>query len=286
MCQSGGQYGYGTIFRVTTHGAYKVIHHFTASEGQNPMSALAQGPSGDDNLYGTTMGGAVNTNGILFKTDTAGANFQILHAFTGSEGSQPMCTPLAFSNGYLAGTCSSGGGYGGGTVWFCSTDGSNFGDYVSLGSNEGDIPYYAGLLDFVSFSALNQYLEGTAFAGGAYNQGTLYGVNVNTLSKSIAHSFNNAVGEGSGPVGGFLFDWASGNDYGVCLNGGANGMGTLYAFHRSSGVLTVLEAFGGSGDGASPLYCPVLGADGYLYGVTGFGGAYGYGVIYKHTTTP
>ena len=36
----------------------------------------------------------------------------------------------------------------------------------------------------------------------------------------------------------------------------------------------------------TPSYCPLLAEDGYLYGVTGFGGAYGYGVIYKHTTTP
>lgn len=285
MCFSGGQYGYGTIFQVTTKGVYKVIHHFQASEGQYPINALVQGAYPDNNLYGTLMTGEVNSNGCLFSTDTTGANFQVIHVFSGSGGSQPECTPFLL-NGYLIGTCSSGGYYGLGTLWSCKTDGTGFGDYFSFDGSFGEIPYYAGALSYRYASSVQQYVEGTAFAGGEYNQGTIYAENIMRPGASAVHAFNNNFGEGSGPIGGILYDRTSGNYYGCCLNGGINSKGTLYAYNRPSGVLTVLQAFGGSGDGATPSYCPVLGVDGYLYGVTGFGGAYGYGVIYKHTTTP
>jgi uncharacterized repeat protein (TIGR03803 family) len=81
--------------------------------------------------------------------------------------------------------------------------------------------------------------------------------------------------------------------YGTTFSGGANGTGTVYEI-TPNGVgwnLTVLHTFGaftGSGgqyganaDGAMPQAGPILATDGYLYGAASYGGAYGYGTLYR-----
>ena len=50
--ESGGAYGYGTVFRMSPDGTLVTLAHFDGYQGANPEGALVQGADG--NLYGTT----------------------------------------------------------------------------------------------------------------------------------------------------------------------------------------------------------------------------------------
>ena len=43
----------------------------------------------------------------------------------------------------------------------------------------------------------------------------------------------------------------------------------------------VLHSFGATGDGASPNAGVIMGPDGALYGATSYGGAHGYGTVFR-----
>ena len=73
------------------------------------------------------------------------------------------------------------------------------------------------------------------------------------------------------------------NLYGTCTFGGANGFGVVYKL-TLAGVFTTLHAFSSAGgDGFEPAGPPIQASDGNFYGVTQFGGASGFGTVYKIT---
>ena len=64
-----GQYGYGSVFKLTRSGGgwvYTSLHDFTGgSDGSNPMCALVFDSYG--NLYGTASGGGDRQDGVIFQ---------------------------------------------------------------------------------------------------------------------------------------------------------------------------------------------------------------------------
>ena len=75
MTSAGGANGSGTIFKITTGGAYTVLRHLVnATDGANPEGSLVQGTDGD--LYGMTY-----SNGRIFKITTV----SIMLVFTKSS---------------------------------------------------------------------------------------------------------------------------------------------------------------------------------------------------------
>jgi len=82
--------------------------------------------------------------------------------------------------------------------------------------------------------------------------------------------------DGSQPHGPLAED-SAGNLYGTTFAGGAHGFGAVIKLSLVSGVWqeTVLHSFTGGHDGANPYASVLLGADGKLYGTTGFGGKSG-----------
>ena len=92
----GGAYGWGTVFKLDSHGNYAVLYDFTNGlDGGYPGTDLVVDSGG--NLYGTTLqGGDTECSlgymgcGVLFKLDPAG-NETVLHTFHGGDGA-PQCT--------------------------------------------------------------------------------------------------------------------------------------------------------------------------------------------------
>src|SRR6202012_5707166 len=93
-------YGDGAcIFRINTDGSgYTNLHTFNLnSDGVNPLGVLFQGSDGA--LYGTTSLGGTNGGGVVFKINTDGNGYQVLHSFgAGKDGNAPRAALIQANN--------------------------------------------------------------------------------------------------------------------------------------------------------------------------------------------
>jgi uncharacterized repeat protein (TIGR03803 family) len=139
----GGTGGAGTVFSLKTDGSqFTTLHTFsptnaitgTNSDGASPASVLILSGS---KLYGTTMIGGVSSNGTVFRLNTNGSDFTVLHNFTAGKGRNPLLYPtnddgampnggLLLWNDTLYGTAQFGGSSGNGTIFALNTDGTGF----------------------------------------------------------------------------------------------------------------------------------------------------------------
>ncbi len=126
----GGSFGFGTVFKVDPSGHETVLHSFRGvsegmmnGDGANPLATLVFDAQG--NLYGTTLAGGDDLNGIscqdlsygcgtVFKLSPSGHE-TVLYRFTGTNGDGEFAASnLVFdTQGNLYGTTAYGGsGYG------------------------------------------------------------------------------------------------------------------------------------------------------------------------------
>jgi uncharacterized repeat protein (TIGR03803 family) len=162
--QLGGNYSFGTVFKVDSAGKETVLYRFRGgSNGDQPVGGVIMDKAGD--LYGTTQGGGTSYDGTVFKLNPVG-NKPVLYSFaSGVDGSQPDAGVIADVAGNLYGTTAYGGGiacFGGGcgTVFKLDKTGKETVLYSFTGGADGALPV-AGL---VRDAAGNLY--GTADYGG------------------------------------------------------------------------------------------------------------------------
>jgi uncharacterized repeat protein (TIGR03803 family) len=110
MTVLGGTSNKGTIFKINTAGGdFSLLRSFAGNpgDGGNPYGKLVQ--SGTV-LYGLTASGGSSDLGTIFKLETSGANFSLLHQFSGGadDGSVPYGSPI-LSGGILYGVTGQGG---------------------------------------------------------------------------------------------------------------------------------------------------------------------------------
>jgi uncharacterized repeat protein (TIGR03803 family) len=103
---------------------------------------------------------------------------------------------------------------------------------------------------------------------------------------AVLYSFcaKKGCADGKQPQNVTLASDAKGNLYGTTLYGGADQVGTVFRL-TTSGVEQVYSFQNNGTDGTSPLFGVVLDKAGNLYGTTPGGGAYGYGTVYKVTSS-
>lgn len=105
---------------------------------------------------------------------------------------------------------------------------------------------------------------------------------VGAQTETVLYSFNGIARQAYFPSGGLTFD-SKRVLYGTTSAGGAYGCGSVYEF-APTGTLTVLHSFSPKGgDGNQPTGGIVLDASGRMYGTTFYGGAYGYGTVFRMT---
>ena len=108
--------------RVTAQ-TFRVLHTFIPDgDGANPSPGLVLSGSA---LYGTARAGGSSGAGTVFKVNTDGTDFRILHNLTNSDGKDPIGR-LHLSSNTLYGTTSGGGTSGYGTVFAINLDRSGF----------------------------------------------------------------------------------------------------------------------------------------------------------------
>ena len=274
---------------------FTTLHSFTGgNDGIFPRAGLIL--SGNT-LYGTTFGGGSSGNGTLFKVNTNGTGFTILHSFTAtpgfpspptnSDGAGPSAG-LVLSGNTLYGTAFNGGSSGVGTVFAVNTNGTGFKTLHSFtGSSGGAFPS-AGLV------LSGNTLYGTTEQGGSSGDGTVFALNTNGTGFTNLHTFTAIPpsypytnSDGAGPNGLIL----SGNTlYGTAFNGGSSGVGTVFAVHTNGTGFTTLHRFtdisgslGTNSDGADPVAGVILSGN-TLYGTAVHGGSSGDGTVFALNT--
>jgi uncharacterized repeat protein (TIGR03803 family) len=276
------QTGDGIAFKLSPDGTETTLYNFGAynTDGAQPAAGLVMDAGG--NFYGTTFFGGVYTHGTLFRLTPDGAE-TILHnfAFDGTDGFYPAGSLLLDSSGNLYGTTTDGGAYDAGTVFEVTAEGSYRVLYSFDGAaGDGVIPLTGLTLD----STGNLY--GVTYRGGAYDNnqdgGTVFKLSPSSNSswtETLLYNFGQNSGSCQEPDSNVLFD-AEGNLYGTTTSGGTWGGGCAYKL-SPTGKLTILHAFGASGDADFPSGNIVF-SHGNLYGTAG-GGAYAEGAVFKIT---
>jgi uncharacterized repeat protein (TIGR03803 family) len=145
---SGNPTGYGTVFKLSTNGAFLSLFSFGGTNGSQPVAGLITGQKG--NLYGTTELGGANGYGTVFRINTNGA-FTLLFSFgAGRNGAYPTGRLVEGSDGNFYGTTAdipfAGGGssVGSGTV-FRITPTGGFTKLYSFPGRPGGVEPVAGL---------------------------------------------------------------------------------------------------------------------------------------------
>jgi uncharacterized repeat protein (TIGR03803 family) len=179
----GASGGFGTVFKVSTSGAERVIYNFKgAPDGALPYAGLT---AVNGALYGTTSTGGTKTNscsnlstgcGTVFEVSTSGAE-RVLYSFKGGTDGEYPVAGLIDVKGALYGTTEVGGTsgiVGFGTVFEVSTSGAERVLYSFKGPPDGEYPE-AGLID------VKGALYGTTALGGVYGtsgHGTVFEVSL------------------------------------------------------------------------------------------------------------
>jgi uncharacterized repeat protein (TIGR03803 family) len=282
--------GCGTVFKADPEGKYTVLYSFTGgADGAVPYAGVTRDKKG--NLYGTTVyGGDLSCGsgagcGVVFKLDPAGKE-TVLYTFTGgADGATPYGGLVQDQEGNLYGTtfyggdlsCGSRGGCG--VVFKLDPGGKYTVLYSFTGGADGGLPY-AGVIQDKKGD-----LYGTASGGGISNAGVVFKVDP-TSKETVLYTFSGGA-DGSSPLASLVRD-QDGNLYGTASRGGISNAGVVFKVDPT-GKETVLHAFIGVADGATPYGGLVQDQKGNLYGTTfigGGGGGYrcsvdGCGVVFK-----
>ena len=97
----GGQFSQGVVYRLSSSGGgYQVLHSFQVAEGTGSTAGLVQGS--DNYLYSAQSAGGANGYGTLYRMNTRGTKFQLLHQFDYQDGAYPGATPTLHTSGTLA----------------------------------------------------------------------------------------------------------------------------------------------------------------------------------------
>ena len=271
---SGGELGYGFVYKLTVGGAgetYTTLYNFTGgTDGGGPWGVIEDSAG---HLYGTAGWGAGGA-GVIYRLTAAGQQ-TVLYSFPGpTGGSVPHAGVIRDSAGNLYGTTYDGGPSGAGVVYKHTAAGLERILYSFTGGADGGHPIAGVIRD----SSDNLY--GTTAYGGTAGCGTVYKVD-STGHETVLYSFSNGA-DGGFPQAGVILD-SSGNLYGTTQSGGAGGAGVVYKVD-TGGHETVLYNFTGGADGGYPYAGVIRDSAGDLYGTTYNGGTYDMGVVYTVDT--
>jgi len=269
MTEYGGDFQYGTVFKMTTNGDLSTLVSFNDIDGAYPQSALIQGIDGQ--LYGTTTEGGAFGKGTVFSMTTNGALTTLIN-FSGTDGAYPYGALAQGADGSFYGTTTEGGAYSDGTVFSLATNGTAT-TMHSFNGSDGAYPY-GGLAQ-----GADGIFYGTTEYGGTNDYGTVFSIDTNGGFSTLA-SLNYGV-TGGYPSAALVLG-ADGRFYGTTEFGGTNGDGTVFSV-TTNGAITTLISFENS-NGAEPYGALVQGTDGFFYGTTEYGGINDSGTVFGITT--
>ena len=178
---SGGVYNQGTVFSISSSGAYALLYSFGAAtgDGNKPDAGLTM--ASDGNLYGTTVYGGQFGYGSVFRV-TPGGGTAVIYSFNfqagGAEGASPDGGVIQATDGNLYGLTESGGLYGSGTLYRVTLSGAEQVLHAFSGQVPGGGNGVSGSIDLADpTSRLLQASDGSFYAtsssGGAFYKGAI-----------------------------------------------------------------------------------------------------------------
>jgi uncharacterized repeat protein (TIGR03803 family) len=189
LAYRGGPMDLGTLFSVNTDvTGFTRLHEFEgSSDGCSPRSGLIL--SGNT-LYGTASCGGANAAGTVFRINTDGTAFAVLHSFAritwtsegimNSDGYSPSATPF-LAGDRLYGTAQFGGTFGSGAMFAVNTDGAGFTNPHTFTALSEYFPTVVstnldGANPGAGFTASGITLYGTTARGGSFGSGTIFSI--------------------------------------------------------------------------------------------------------------
>lgn len=216
-----GPAGFGSVYRFRVNGEFEQLHAFESQAVSYEESfpfGVTPGPNGT--LYGATYGyiQPQALNGALYSLTAAGV-YQVLHYFSGPDGSRPFFAPIFADNGDLFGTTTEGGEFGCGVIYRVQLP-ATFTVVHSFNSETDGCAPFGGLI-----KSANGKLYGIASYGGSLSSGTFFEVTSGGTFRKLL-DFDALAGQGG--VQSQLLEVEPGTFYGGSPNGGRYGLGNIF----------------------------------------------------------
>lgn len=156
---TGGEFDDGTVFSITSAGAFATLHSFDGADGDVP-SALVLGTDG--NFYGATQYEAMHGFGTIFEITPTGS-LTTLYDFCAltncADGGNPTGGLVQATNGSFYGTTPSGGTSGDGVVYSLAT---GLAPFVEIAPEAGKVGTSIAMLGSNLKGATSVAFNGTA----------------------------------------------------------------------------------------------------------------------------
>ena len=243
----GGPNSAGTVYSLSESGDFELIHAFDGeANGQFPYSGVVAHTDG--NLYGTTINGGTNGDGIIYRITSEG-EFEKLHDFFGFfDGGSPEAGLVEGPDGLLYGLTTEGGNSNVGTLYQFDPE---FSSFIVLHQFDTSTDGASPVGDLLLHSDGSFY--GTTTEDGA-GEGTLFRYDVSNMNFEVLHSFD-PVADGFAPNGALAED-ETGTVYGFCNQGGGLSGGTAFKYSDADGFQKIYDF--SAGDSQNPTGSPVL----------------------------
>ena len=214
-----------TATSACTPANYQALYAFLCSppEGAEPHGRLTLDPDGTT-LYGMTREGGSIGYGVVFKVDTSGNHYTVLHNFMGGhdDGATSDHGYVVQSGHHLYGMTTNGGHHNDGVIFQLNIDDQTFDVLHRFGetNNDGKHPYGSLLL-------VGDKLYGTTQTGGDNDLGTVFVINIDRHSYQRLYSFGGQANQdGAKPIDNVIY--VNGWLYGMTTEGGAYNLGTIF----------------------------------------------------------
>jgi uncharacterized repeat protein (TIGR03803 family) len=274
MTSGGPTGGSGVLYKINTDGTgYQILHSFI----NDPPDGDGTSPCGGLTLSGSTLYGCcpyggrpyIQVGGTVFKIDTGGGGYQVLHSFGGGTDNQchPIGAPVV-SGSTLYGTTNSEGSGLYGEIFSMSTGGGPPQVLYEFAGKPDD-----GAHPYGSLTLVGSRLYGmTRFGGHNGNTGAGYGVifaiDTNGNNYQVLHHFGDVPNDGAHPYGSLTL--VGSKLYGMTSEGGVRG--AIFSINLDgSGYQVVCDFSGPQGTPTGPFGSLTL-RGGKLYGMTRYGG--------------
>jgi uncharacterized repeat protein (TIGR03803 family) len=262
----GGSAGSGVLFKITSGGAFTVLHSFLGgSDGGFPDAAPIE--ASDGNLYGVSIGGS-GTSSTLYKFTRAGI-YSVVYTFDSATGTN-VTGLVQGSDGNLYATADTGGANGCGSIVKLTLSGvlKQIHSFSCQKNGGGSYPVAA----LIQGTDGNYY--GTTTGGGTGTFGVLFRLG-SSFGETVLHDFS-STGARDPQAG--LMQATDGNLYGVSINSGNLNGSILYSFNPSTSAYSEVYLFSGVEFFSAPL---MQHTSGLFYGPSWTGGTHSDGFLYS-----